>query len=212
MNETLKSFIKIAKKLKKEWKIIRVLYGKEQDPDLFICPNCRPFVIVSSEGKFENTIERIISCDESLGVKEFSFTRDFYNIVKEILPTRLRIAGDMCDILASSMNKYIIEAININVAKAGQPENIAFWSGEQLDLVHSCLDIKRCLFVPQKTGFSTGKTVISAHCAKELSKQGERVRFLYFPGLFVSTLYIWTFCIDKWDCLANFVKSQQATF
>ena len=118
----------------------------------------------------------------------------------------------MCDILASSMNKCIIEAININVAKAGQPENIAFWSGEQLDLVHSCLDIKRCLFVPQKTGFSTGKTVISAHCAKELSKQGERVRFLYFPGLFVSTLYIWTFCIDKWDCLANFVKSQQATF
>ena len=57
------------------------------------------------------------------------------------------------------MPKKILQQISENVEEAGTPENIAFWSPDQFNIASNCLDYKRVLFMPQKAGFSTGKSV-----------------------------------------------------
>lgn len=77
-----------------------------------------------------------------------------------------------------SINNQTINAIRKNVNKASSPQNIVFWSPDQYDIISDFKKFKRVLFTPHKTGYSTGKTVLMAYCAKELSKNNEKVLFV----------------------------------
>ena len=164
--------------LKNEWKVIKILFGMDREPLLYICPKCQPFVAISKETKFCKFMETIIKTS-SIEIKaDYSFGNDFYKIIRELLPTRLRIAGGVTDLFCSSMKSSILEGIKGNVKQAGCVENIAFWSNNQIDIVQNCLWLPRCLFVPSRTGYSTGKTLLMAHCAKQLSRRGEKVLWI----------------------------------
>ena len=177
LNEAHQTLKRICN-LKNEWMVIKMLFGMDKEPLLYICSQCHPFVATSKETKFSKLMETIINHSAIDIKKDFTFCDDFYKIIRELLPTRLRIASDVTDLFSSSMKSSILEGIKSNVKQAGRVENIAFWSNNQIDIVQNSLWLRRVLFVPHKTGYSTGKTLLMAHCAKQLSRRGEKVLWI----------------------------------
>ena len=179
LEDAAKILRQIVPILKQKWTLLQVLYGTTIDSYDNICDVCRKFVITSDQGPFEESLNELIE-NQSLGAKDFSYVEDFYNIVKAIIPSKLRIAGNLSNFMEISMNKKILQQISENVDEAGTPENIAFWSLDQFNIASKCLDHKRVLFVPQHSGFSTGKSLLMVYCAKQLVKTSQK------PILFIS--------------------------
>ena len=170
LKDAVKTICQSVPILKQKWTLLKVLYGNTIESYDYFCHKCREFVITNYHGTFESYLTALIEKEIPTRTKDFSYVQDFYNIVKAIIPIKLRIAGNVSNFMEISMPKKILQQISENVEEAGTPENIAFWSPDQFNIASNCLDYKRVLFMPQKAGFSTGKSVLMVYCAKQLSK------------------------------------------
>ena len=108
-----------------------------------------------------------------VSIKDFRYGKDFYHLIKEILPLRVRITKGLTDLC--NMNQTILEMVEKNVEEAGTAEMVAFWSNHQTNLALNCLKLNRVLL---ESGFSTGKTVLMLHCALQLLKLQKKVLFV----------------------------------
>ena len=178
MKNTAYNFQKIAKNFQQKWNLVRMIYATEIDSNLAFCPSCKPFVVSINGGKFEDQIREILKSNSHLDIKDWSYANDFYKIVKIILPKVLQIAGNMAGIIDTSINDRIVETIRQNVSKASSPENIVFWSKNQYNIIANFKTCRRVLFTPHNTGYSTGKTVLMAYCAKKMGELNEKVLFV----------------------------------
>ena len=156
--------------LQKDWKIINIIYAPVIDPTCTICPYCNTFVISPARGDFVPQMEAIVN---QVSIKDFRYGKDFYHLIKEILPLRVRITKGLTDLC--NMNQTILEMVEKNVEEAGTAEMVAFWSNHQTNLALNCLKLNRVLL---ESGFSTGKTVLMLHCALQLLKLQKKVLFV----------------------------------
>ena len=119
-------------------------------------------------------------CLENESAKEdVTYAKDFYYLVKEIIPLRVRITKGLSDIFC--MNSTILEKVQKNLAMSGSAEMVAFWSKYQFNLAMNCLSQTRVLF---ESGFSTGKTISMIHCMSELLKINKKVLFVIHEDIY----------------------------
>ena len=171
LNKAKNIFLKnLAPGLNQNWKIIKMIYSADVDPSLYICGNCQPYVISPSRGDFVNQLEILLNQEL---IKDWSYAKDFYYLVKEILPLRVRIASRLTNLF--TMNAKIFENVKVNVEAAGTAEMVAFWSHDQLNVAEDSLNLPRILF---DSGFSTGKTVLMINCMTKLLEKNENVLFI----------------------------------
>ena len=110
-----------------------------------------------------------------VAIKNCRYTKDFYTLVKEILPLRVRISKGLSD--AFMMNSTIMNKIQTNLEDAGSATMVAFWSKSQFNVVMDWFNCKRLLF---ESGFSTGKTISMIYCMHKLLEIGEKVLFVIY--------------------------------
>ena len=223
LTETKDIFHRMANKLRNDWKMISILYGTQIDTRISICEKCRPFIVQENDGPFDELLRKIID-HENPNTKDWAYASDFVNLVRMgndylctylhtfwsilltslilVLPTKLRIGGKTADLFKMSMNSATLDAISNNVDDASEVENIGFWSPDQFNIASNCLEFRRVLFTPFKTGkyhydllvncvnlvkvsylytftgYSTGKTILMVHCVQALSRRGEKVLFV----------------------------------
>ena len=164
LDETKRLFKhQFGEKIDPDWRVILVLYGSSLHLDLVICTECQPYIITSKDD-FTKKLETITSLNAKTAWKS-KWVHDFRFMVKELIPPRVKLHDE------------IIKDIIDNVDKAGSAENIAFWSPDQYHLASFCVEYKRMIFT---SSYSTGKTVLLIHCAKELLKKGQKVLFVIF--------------------------------
>ena len=158
--------------INENWKIINAIYTSEIDTSLNICQSCQHFVISSIKGDFVQQMESILN---QVAIKNWRYAKDFYTLVKEILPLRVRIAKGLSD--AFMMNSTIMNKIQTNLEDAGSATMVAFWSKSQFNVVMDWFNCKRLLF---ESGFSTGKTISMIYCMHKLLEIGEKVLFVIY--------------------------------
>ena len=165
--EILKKYF--DRNLQKTWKVYTLLYGTERHPKFPICETCKQFIFTSDD----NFVEKLENIFLNEPRQDRSYAGDFYFIVKELLPKRVKIAAEVSDLF--SMNKTLMKKISKNVSIAGRPTTVSFWSPFQYNVAAQCLKMKRVMF---NSAWSTGKTILMMDCARKLLHRGEKVLFL----------------------------------
>ena len=158
--------------LEEEWKIITILYT--QDLSVQICKTLQKFII-SKDDNFLDKFSSILNQHTTL-VNSLSYINDFYIIVSELLPERVRIGKELVKTFQRPLNEVILEKVTRNVEEfAGSTETISFWSQDQYSFVCKWRQFKRVLF---DSGYSTGKTILMMECSSQLLREGQKVLFL----------------------------------
>ena len=142
--------------LQQEWKVVNVLYGTKINPNFKICPRAMNFVITENDN-FVQKLSQIMN-QNAPKVNAYSYVADFYQMVSEILPERMRICKELVETFQNPVNEVLLENITKNVEEeAGAVEMISYWSDDQKNLISECRNLKRVLF---DSAFSTGKTLM----------------------------------------------------
>ena len=163
LEETVRQFVnQFGPHIENDWRVIRVLHGTSKDPNVFICSNCDPYVIDTSQDDFITKLKAII--DENRPINN-NWIQDYRKIVKDLIPPRVKLPDE------------IIDAIMKNLDDSGSANNILYWTKEQYEVARFCLNRLREIFI---SSYSTGKTTLMVHCALELLKRGEKVLFVIF--------------------------------
>ena len=177
--KTLRFFGK--KSLYEKWEIITIAYGTAIDEHVHVCENCSQYVATNEED-FDFKLHQVLDTQTA---KNRLYVKDFYYLVKEILPTRLKMPGYLTP-TSLLMNEEIIDAINHNIDQASTPKNIAYWSTGQYDLFYNWSNpsLRKVLF-PSVPG--TGKTILMKYVAKNLLDLGHKVAYIIHKAENVST-------------------------
>ena len=133
--------------LEKKWSIITLLYGSRIHYDFPRCTNCEKYVFKKGDD-FQKKLRNILSNEPT---KDASYSQDFYFLVKELLPMKIKIAKTLTDTF--KMKSELLAISSKNIEAAGKAENVAFWSPAQVNIALQCLSMNRVLF---KSGWSTG--------------------------------------------------------
>ena len=158
--------------IRRNWKLIRALFGTNVIADKFCCEKCMPFIF--SMYDFDQKLHEILdSLQEFKNCHENA--KDFYKIVCNILPDRIRIAKDLTKSF-TKLNYIILKNVSQNIEKMANPQTIAFWNEQQITLADNCLNYKRVLF---SSSYSTGKTLLMMNCIQELLKTNQKVLLLF---------------------------------
>ena len=160
--------------LQQEWKVINLVYASKVDPNFNICNAVNEFIITENDD-FNSKLTLILETHAPL-VNSYSYVKDFYLMVSELLPERVRICTEMVQTFQKPVNEAIIQKVTQNVEdEAGSVLNIAYWSHDQFDIVANSKILKRVLF---DSAFSTGKTLLMMECARQLLLDGDKVLFI----------------------------------
>ena len=73
-------------KIDDDWKVIRVLYGTEEDRMVKICYDCSPYIITAQDD-FEAKMNKITT--DNTRAKKDIWIQNFRYLVKELLPSNL---------------------------------------------------------------------------------------------------------------------------
>ena len=166
--------------IRSDWKLIRALFATSVSTQ---CNNCAPYIF--TEDKFCENLSTLLDpleCHEDFS----THVKDFYHIVCDILPERIRIAKDLTKKF-TNLNTTILKNIVQNINCTGNPQTIAFWNDQQLNLADNCLKYKRVLL---SSTYSTGKTLLMINCIQELIKGNQKV--LLFVDSPMETLQLQT--------------------
>ena len=167
---TLKNVLQpISSNLNQKWDVYSILYGSNVDLS-HVCTSCRKFVISKADGNFSLLLENIL---KNQSVKDWNYAQDFYRLIGEILPLRVRISKKQVSSFIAK--KSILEKVSESVQEAGKPEVVAFWTRDQANLAYECLYYRRVLF---DSSFSTGKTSLMIHCVEKLLEENQKVLFV----------------------------------
>ena len=166
LQETMRMFKYHFGHIDQEWKIIRVLYGtKMGNPNIPICRDCDPYIITSKD----DFVEKLMKILPKLCQQKPTLFKDFHSMIKDLIPPRVKLPGE------------ITSEISNTIEKAGTAQNIAryAWTPSQFYLAQFCENYKRVIF---QSGYGTGKTILMVHCALELMKKGQRVKFVLYQN------------------------------
>ena len=145
---------------------------------LNICNSVKEFIITENDD-FNAKLTLILDT-HAPEVNSYSYVEDFYTIVREVLPERVRICDEIVKTFQPANEVILGKVTEIVEKEAGSVETISFWSGDQIDIVSECKNLKRVLF---DSAFSTGKTLIMMECIQQLlENHHEKVLFIIRTG------------------------------
>ena len=162
--------------LQQEWKLIKLVYATKVDQKSTICNSVKEFIITENDD-FNFKLSLILDT-HAPEVNSYSYVEDFYTIVREVLPERVRICDEIVKTFQPANEVILGKVTEVVEKRAGSVETISFWSGDQIDIVSECKNLKRVLF---DSAFSTGKTLIMMECIRQLVET-DKVLFIIRTG------------------------------